>query len=288
MEGQQNILFISDTHFGHSRAAMPEGWVNPQTGNVVGQNSGQAYLDKCWKHMLTQVPMELDGLIVVGDVIEGRQPAAKAGGLTLQEPIDQVKLAEHYLRPLVARVKQYSHHKRNVYFAAGTRYHVGNMSEYEEALGYKLDAQSNELGGYVHDWVQLKSHGVKIDAEHTQSYHQRYRATGLEKAIGFARERYSREGRLWPRGYVLVRAHAHYGLVVYREEGVLAISLPPWKLQDDYAATSTVPNRMIPYNLGAVLVTTYKEESMRHKVVEYTPYLYNHPPRKEAEIVTKL
>jgi len=281
-----NILILSDMHFGHITAAMPPRWRNPQTGAIVGLNVGQAYLHDCWQDMLKRVPQHLDALIVVGDAIEGRQPAAKAGGLSLTEPTNQVELAKHYLEPLVQRTpKNSTTGEHEAYIAAGTRYHVGGMAEYEETLARELNAKRNRLGGHVWDWVRLSKWGVTIDAEHTQSFHQRYRSTTLEKSIGFARERISREGGVFPEGYIVARGHAHTGLIVYRERNVLAISLPPWKMQDDYAATSTVPNRMIPYDLGAVLVHIYKERSDYGKIIEYTPILYKHPPlRAELEL----
>jgi len=69
----------------------------------------------------------------------------------------------------------------------------------------------------------------------------------------------------------LVRAHVH-GYRMLEDDGVIAVSLPAWKLQDEFAKMLKYPNRIRSAFIGHVGVR-FTQDS-----INVVKYLYKHPP----------
>ena len=264
-------LAVADTHVMHMCGLAPtDGWVT-HTGNVLQPNTAQSYLGECWDHFLDRVPKRLDYLFLVGDIIEGQNKFDQARELCEVDPEFQVRAAEEVLRPLADRATR-------VVMVAGSTYHEGRGSTGAEALGRALGAVKKG-SHYAPLWrhvIPKSNDKVEFDLAHRQSFTIRYAASPMDREMGFALERTARARKLLPDCYVIIRAHTHRGYRVLREDGMVYISLPCWKIQDAYAQKSISPNRLVPDNLGAVGLKIYSEPR-DGKLVHTIPYLYEHP-----------
>jgi hypothetical protein len=265
----KRYLALADLHVGSAFALFPAGFTGSD-GALCQLNSGQEYLLKCYQHLLTQIPSDLDGIFMLGDMVEGGNPKAGARYLTEVDPAYQADAAVALLTPLMAKLKP----EALVLGLSGSGYHAGVVGEYEELLYRHFNARRDCFDRAARDWVRLPidEHGeIVIDLHHAQG-----RSSTTIKPIydeiksamlGFAVRR-----QLPPRYYVLVRAHNHEGFEMYESSYALGLSLPPFKLQDHYAATRNDPNRIRPINIGAVELLV--DESKPDKPVGLIPHIY--------------
>ena len=84
-------------------------------------------------------------------------------------------------------------------------------------------------------------------------------------------ERRAREREQVLERVALVRAHVH-GYRMLEDDGVIAVSLPAWKLQDEFAKMLKYPNRIRSAFIGSVGVR-FTPDTM-----DVVKYLYKHPP----------
>jgi hypothetical protein len=275
-------LALADMHVFSAFGLAPPDFEN-SAGNKIQLNRGQSYLLECWIDMLQRrIPKTIDVLFLVGDIVEGQNPAEHARLLSEVDDTFQVRGAHELLIPIVSRVKRNKKGRRNIYMVSGSRYHVGRGYGYEQQLGAFLDSVKRS-NFYAPPWRKLMFGGVYFDVGHHQSFTIRYSSMPLERELEFLMTRMGKKRKALPRDVVIMRAHTHKGYRVWRENGALCISLPCWKLQDFFAASSKTPNRLIPDNLGAVGLKVYREP-FNGEIVHPVKILYEHP-EEEVENV---
>jgi len=169
--------------------------------------------------------------------------------------------------------------KRQVRLARGSRYHVGTGEQGEEFLGQLLGVLPGPDGRFTRPWMRLQVNDALLDVAHRQSVMIRYRSTPLEREIGFFLERAARTRMVLPRHVVLVRSHVHGPFREYQDGGIIAVSTPSWKLQDDFATLSVSPNRLFSEHIGGVGLHISEDE------VKVTGYVYEHPELPVEEIL---
>jgi len=272
------ILMLADLHVGHAFGMMPDGYTN-SAGNGIELNVAQRYLWDCWQDLLEKLPQRIDTLLLVGDMVEGQNVAEEARGLSEVDPFYQINAAAEILAPVVSRVPVVGDN-RNVYIVAGSKYHVGHGREH--LLGKRIQAVPRN-GRYAPMWRHIIIDDVLIELAHHQSFTIRYATMPLEREYGFELERTGRRREALPPEVVIVRAHTHKGYRAVEERGALCVSLPAMKLQDDYAAGSKYPNRLVPDNLGAAALKIYREPVDGYRV-HPARFLYDHPAI-ETEVV---
>jgi hypothetical protein len=263
-------LSISDTHVLHACGLAPRGYVT-NAGNKIELNRAQNYLYDCFTHLLDSVPPYLDSLFLVGDMMEGKNFFDSGVELSEVDEDWQVRGAEELFKPLAERVSRNKDGNRRIYALGGSKYH----GRKEGQLVRMLEGQPKGEH-YAPFWREIQVNDrVMFDVAHSQGYFLRYKSTSLAREIGFKYERQGRvRGRL-PEEVVIVRAHVHqYG--VWMEKGATCVSLPAFKVQDQFAQGGRTPNRTIPDTLGAVGFKVYNEP-VDGKLVHIIPYLYDHP-----------
>lgn len=267
---EKYVLVVSDTHTGSAYGAAPSTFTT-STGNKIDLNDGQRYLERCWQHMITQIPESIDVLILNGDLCEGQNLSEQSRGLSEVDPMFQARSAAELLKPLTDRAKE-------IHLIRGSQYHTGKGAFIEEALGQIIGSERHE-GTYTTAWLTLLINGVEFDVAHKQSYMMRNRSASLEREISFWLERKAIESmrtrKPVPARAVIVRSHTHV-MRLLRTGNILAVGTPAWKLQDEFARLGSSPNRTFPENIGAIGLKVY-EKPHGNKQVHVIPYLYDHP-----------
>jgi hypothetical protein len=172
---------------------------------------------------------------------------------------------------VLERVATDEHGQRYVYVNRGSRYHVGKGARDEEYLSHFLDSRRGSDRRRTRPWLHLNVGDVLVDAAHHQSFTIRYRSMPLEREISFFIERMGRMRQPIPERVFIIRSHVHGTLRTYEESGFLAVSTPSWKLQDDFAAMSRIPNRVFSEHIGAVGFRITQDN------INVVKYLYDHP-----------
>lgn len=259
----KTFLVTGDIHTGGAFALWPE-YFPTSNGNYVRLNRGQAYLQKVFDDILRRVPDGLDGMILMGDIIEGDNYKGRGAGLTEAVPEHQAEAANFLLQPLFDKLKPDALCRT----LAGSRYHVNG--EYERMIGNGRFT--------MHDWLlQPLVFGdtvVLMDAAHHQSYCQVNKSMPLERETRIAYEKMAKDRREVPDHLLIMRAHTHHGWKCWTEDGrSTAMTIPCMKLQDGFAAGGKMPNNTRPDTIGMVLV--HVSDSMPYVQVE--PLVYPHP-----------
>ena len=242
----RNILVVSDLHCGSVFGMLPPGF-ETVAGHEVGQNPGQAYLWKCWSHLVEAVRgLPISAVVVNGDSLDGEQRKSRGDELCLIRKEDQRAAAQSCLAPLKKAT-----FGAVWYFISGTPYHeIGEQVEILAAsLGGqrvkgpgpgKLTKRSMDLdvGGVVLNF----SHGISVSSGF-------YRATAVDRE-GVWSALAGKEGKL-PKADCVIRSHAHYFVRVEHYSKHILIT-PCWQLQTGYMAKNSA-YRMLP-DIGAVLI----------------------------------
>jgi len=257
------VLLLADMHVG-SRWGIFPAHCHGSLDTDIQLNTSQQYLLACWERMVQEVSQHDKILLVlVGDIIDGQNLRQEGRFLCEPDPQFQARAARVLLAPLLERATK-------VYLTRGTPYHTGSAGQDEEFLGEIIGAEKGTDGRCVRGWLLLRIGNVLLDIAHRQSYSLRYRSTTLERELGFALERIG-AGQDMIAKLCIVRAHTHIFRLV--DDGSnLVISLPSWKLQDEYAQTSVAPNRTLPAWLGAVGLHFQGGE-----ISNVIKYLFPHP-----------
>ena len=223
-------------------------------------NTGQSYLLACWQHLSRSWPA-LDLLVLMGDLIDGKQRKADSTGLSTARLGDQVKIAIECLRPLAKRAKK-------ILRVDGTPYH----EDYHGAL----DALDLALGVAKTDQVQdIDLGGNILNVAH-------HPAGGPTLYMGTATDREN----LWsmiaafegsvPNARWIVRAHKHTYLMQESRMRTI-IQTPCWQLATPHCKKQNY-HRFQP-SLGAVLMQT---DARHHSGYAVLPTLYD-PPKLEVQ-----
>ncbi len=260
------VLVVSDLHVGGAFGLMPPDFVS-STDVTVSLNEAQLYLWECWTHIADSVPAEIDLLIVNGDATEGQNRAEECRMLSEVDPTYQARAAAHALRPLTSRAKR-------ILMTRGSTYHVGRGAWMEEMVGDMIGAEPRK-NRRAQTWIRDEIDGVYLDVAHRQTATIRYKSMPMEREMSFYLERIARKKQVRPDKVLIVRSHTHAGYRMYEERGIMSVSTPCMKVQDDFASMTISPNRIIPDNLGVLGFQT--DDCDNDTVVRVVKYLYDHP-----------
>ena len=264
----KDILLIADAHIGSPAAPFPVGF-QLSTGAIYQLNIGQLYLNDCFGHMVNRLP-PLDGVVFVGDIIDGKQIKDGCNNLVELNMLWQVRAAREMFKPVLAKLKPDGF----VYVLEGTDYHEGPYGEYSEAFGEWLNAKRSPDGHFAWSWLRRRVEGMLLDISHHTSYFMRNRSGPLDRELGFAAENATWMGE----PDAIIRAHTHVGYRAIYDGLQLAVSVPSWELQTRYAAHGKMPNRMISRHIGSVLIRVDARWKARNlPPVQSTPLIYPHP-----------
>ena len=275
------LFFLADTHAFHMCGLTPRNF-KASTGATLALNEFQEYLLECRDHMVSILPSVIDGLFLVGDLGEGQNPAEHARSLSEVDPTFQARGVCQVLRPFIAKTRKVDGVK-NIFMVHGSRYHTGRGAAIEEQAGQMMGARPRGPF-YAPGWREIMVDGVLIDIGHRQSFTIRYSSMPMEREVGFKLEQTAEARETLPDEVLMVRAHVHKGLLVWRRGGITSVSLPPMKIQDEFAQSSIAPNRYIPANLGGVAVKIYKKPFNGKRVHVSEEYLYEHPRLEREEM----
>lgn len=156
---------------------------------------------ECWRWFERKVKelQPIDGVIFVGDAIDGKGPRSGGTELLTSDRNEQVDMAAACLAEFKAK---------SIVMCYGTPYHTGHLEDWEDAVAKHktLDGIVLKIGG--HDYAEVE--GVTFDYKHFVSSssipHGRHTAVARENlwnALWAEREEY-------PRADVILRAHVHY------------------------------------------------------------------------------
>lgn len=273
----KRLLCLSDIHPGSTDGLLPPNF-NSEDGRLVGQNIGQKYTWECWQHMIEWAAAKKpDGIVINGDVVEGKQFKGHGGELCLPRVIDQEQASIEILTPLFSACKP-----KKVYFVKGTFYHDDEMGRSVDNIAHHFKTEKYEglgIGRYAREVLDLNVEGVLCDFSHGISV-----SGGLYRAVALDRE------MLWatlaekmnqtPRADVIVRAHAHY-FVHIEHSAKHGVILPAWQLQTSFMRKHS-RYRMIP-DLGAAMIEIDGEAKKRGEdPCRIEKKLYALPPHRIA------
>jgi len=271
----RRIIAIGDLHVGSSVGLLPPNFTDSQ-GLTVPQTPAQQYLWGCWVDFCTRATKRpVDAVVVNGDVIDGRQPAAGGAGLSLRYLPDQVSAAVETLRVLRSRTGS-----APWYFTAGTTYHVGENGTYEEAVAERIGARpyhSIGVGRLVREVLWLDVDGVLLEfAHHIGGASGFYRLTPLDREMQWSALSGKDPSRGVPRADLIVRSHIHTFMAA-EHASKQGLVLPCWQLQTSYARRRSV-HRMHPDIGGVVVDVEPDRKRLGHAPCRVTKYLYDLPP----------
>ncbi len=270
------VVALSDLHAGSAFAPFPKRF-QLSTGAIANLNRAQVYLLKCWEHFCETVPETFDVLLLVGDLIHGKNLKESAAELTEVDPEWQQRAALELLEPLAERATE-------VYSVRGTPYHAGEVARWEEGLSRALGAIPDGYGRHAKPWWELNLGGIFLDVAHRSSVTIRYGASPLEREIQFMLMRAAAEKQA--PADLIIRAHVHTWRCL-NDDGFLAMTLPGWKIPSAYEETSISPNRKRSRLLGGALLTLWPERKRarvtnREDFIEHRLIWYNRPRQKRA------
>jgi hypothetical protein len=269
----KTILVTGDWQAGSQFGLFPRGFTN-SADLLVTLNKAQEYLLSCYEHMISGLP-PLDIVIFNGDIIDGCQPKSGGAFLCEQQPDWQVSAAYELARPLLNRVKD----NGEVYCTEGTDYHDGLVGSDAELFAKTVGARPRADRHYAWDWLRLSVDGVLLDVAHHLSVFQRYRSAALDREIGFANENAD-----WiDPPDAIFRSHTHSGWRLVEDGLQVAVSIPAFEVQTQYARRKA-PNRFVSRYIGAALANIDPAwRKMNQNPVQPIKLLYEHP--KIGEVV---
>lgn len=243
-------VVVSDLHIGSSYALMPEEWQLVGSRHVVRPSAYQLFLLEAWMTTVRNWKNP-DILIVLGDAIDGQQPAERGVTTWTTSVYDQVLASKALLQMFDAK---------HVFVVQGTRYHVTlNGLAVEELLARELNAdfytdEHRQAGIRSDKELWLRIGGVTFHFSHhvsTSAIRQsQLSILARELTMLLLRRMETTEEALDT--YVDVRGHIHayYHVEVANQH---AFTTPCWQLQTSYMAEKS-PLGLVP-DVGALRFT---------------------------------
>ncbi len=244
------VAFIGDTHTGGHCGLMPPDRLPPHL-----PWTGPRYLWQCWEHMIKNIGQG-GLLIVMGDVIEGRNQRGQQAGLHSAVLGDQVEAAIEAYRPLTKRFNR-------IMRVDGTPYH----ELYDKAIKWFDEALGVERSSQVLN-IRLGD-GVLNVAHHPAGGSALYLGTKMDRQTLWASIQ-TEAGKI-PKARWIVRAHLHE-FAIFRRKGRTMIQNPCWKLADFHA--SKLDYERYQPDLGYTELCRDEEDTSGYRVKEY---LYDPP-----------
>lgn len=235
----RHIGFIGDIHCGSKVGLWP-------VEEIGRKNVGAKYLMDCFGHLVESWP-ELDLLVLMGDLIDGKQRKSDGVGLFTADLGEQVAGAIEVLRPLAAKAKL-------IYRIEGTPYH--------EDFHNQLAALDSELNvaqtAQVMD-IDLGT-GILNVAHHPAGGSAMYTGALVDKTSVWSKVA-AQCGKI-PAARWIVRAHCHT-YMLQDTETVTSIQNPCWQLPTAHAKKTNYYK--FQSDIGGVLMIADDEEDSGYR-----------------------
>lgn len=259
MSPPQAIGFVGDIHCG-SHAGL---WPVDELPADTSLRPGCRYLMQCWEHLIETWP-KLDLLVLMGDLIDGKQQKSSGVGLFTTDLAEQSAAAAKVLKRLVDKTKP-----TKIFRVWGTPYHeshdnvlaivdgVLNVNRVEQVIDLKLGKHILNIAHHPASGAAIYQ-GTVVDRE------------GLWSMIA------AREGKL-PDCRWIVRAHKHNWFHIETRHKDVMI-LPCWQLPTAHAIKQNYW-RFQP-DIGSVLMLA---DTLNDSGYRFVPTLYDAPTKSIAE-----
>lgn len=238
MPRPKHIGFIGDIHCGSKYGLWP-------TEELGRKHTSARYLMECYEHLVKHWP-DLDLLILMGDLIDGKQRKSDGVGLFTSDLGEQVAGAIEVLRPLAAK-------SRCIYRVEGTPYHEefdNALSTLDVTLGVQKSAQVLD--------IDLQT-GILNVAHHPSSSASLSAATidrmGLWSKVATV-------GSKIPHARWIVRAHCH-GYMKVDSEDLTIIQNPCFQLPTPHA--KKINYYKFQSDIGGMLMIADDEEDSGYR-----------------------
>lgn len=241
------IAMVADLHVGSRYAVCPDDYISPKDGQNLsaGMNKGQKQLLEYWKDYCKKMDeLHADTVFIVGDAIQGINPAGKGLGVMTTDLDEQIEMAIKLLKPLCKN--------RDVMVWSGTPYH-----ESVDFRAHKYIAEAFK-GKFFSDVANLRFSGSSkiINVAHTSSEALIYPETSHSRDIRFMLEA-NALGKNY-KANVIVRAHKHMFVEIHKYD-IHYISLPCWQTFVPYEKSVRWYFKFQPDIGGAVLFIDDKD-----------------------------
>jgi hypothetical protein len=251
----ETIAFVGDLHCGSYEGLWPEEEINGKSARYIATR----YVNQCFDHFVKTIP-DLDLLIFMGDIIDGRQRKSDSTGIYTSDLSEQTDGAIEVVRPLVKKAKK-------VIRIWGTPYHEGfhgALKAFDKEFDVGLVDQVLNL--------ELTPGNILNVAHHPTGGAGIYKGTALDKEAvwsSVAEQEKKVPGARW-----IVRGHRHFWGMQETSNKVVIIN-PCFQLPNGWAKKANLW-RFQP-DLGAVLMRSEKTHPFGYR---FTPYLYDVPMPK--------
>ncbi len=223
-------VVVSDLHAGSTVGMWPEG-MQDEEGGALPPNAIGRWLDEHWWQMLDELLATNERIIAVmdGDAIQGSHPERDAQLYTASWDA-QRQAALHYLLPLREISDQ-------MYMVHGTGWHEGAGGEHVKGLARDLDCTKSKSGALLR-WqlyLQLGRHTAHITHHVTSARVPFYEASApLRDMYSLVGELYRAYGLNMPGVDLMIRAHRHRSVVVYKPPRLHIAVTPCWQLTGEF------------------------------------------------------
>lgn len=251
----KTICFLGDTHYGGKTALWPESNLPAD----VKKYAGTRYLNKCLDHFIESTPDTIDLLVLMGDLIDGKQRKSDGVGVFTADLGEQVDGAIEGLRPLLLKSKRicrvwgtpYHEEFHNALAAFDREFDIKTV---DQVLDIDIDGQILNVAHHPSSGAVLYQ-GTAVDKEALWSSIAAY-----EKSVPDAR---------W-----IIRAHKHNYIMQETRFRTVAIT-PCWQLPTAHAKKQNY-FRFQP-SIGGLLML---KDEMHTNGYAFRPVLYDLPPHK--------
>lgn len=248
----RTVAFVGDTHCGSHVGLWPVSELPADTSRHIGCR----YLMQCWEHFVKTCP-PLDLLVLMGDMIDGKQHKSSGTGLFTTDLGEQAEGCVNILKPLVAKSKQ-------VIRVWGTAYH----ESFDNVLGI-IDKAFNVAKVAQVINLKLGDHVLNI-AHHPASGAAIYQGTVADRETLWSK--LAAYDKKLPDCRWMVRAHKH-NYYLWDVAGRTMVGMPCWQLATAHAIKVNLW-RFQP-TLGAMLMVADEQEDGGYR---FKPRLYDSPP----------
>ena len=248
MSAPRVIGFIGDTHCGSHCGLWP-------VKDLHGTHPQIKYLMSCYTNMVKAWP-KLDLLVLMGDLIDGRQPKGAGVGLLTTDLGEQAAMAAKVLEPAAAKASK-------IIRVWGTPYHEtfdSILKIVDVSLGVCHVAQVIDVG--------LGKHNLNV-AHHPASGTALYQGTVVDRESLWSQIA-AHEGHT-PDARWIVRAHKHsYFYQETRRRTI--VMMPCWQLPTAHA--KKVNYWRFQASIGGLLM---QQDNLHDSGYRFTPTLFDGP-----------
>jgi len=240
------VAFVADTHVGSRYAIFPPNIISKQ-GNDLGamRNEGQIKLYEYWKEWEKICDAwGVDTIILLGDIIQGNNPAGRGVG-TVTADLDEQKDAAVSLLSKICE-------NRIVHSLSGTLYHesIDTRIHYDITKELGSVAKESHFHGLMAN-IKLKGTNRILNLAHGVSGAAIYRTTLMDREALFEAAAYGL-GDLDFLPDIVVRAHWHRFIHIHLPNQHI-LQVPGWCAWFPYKGTIRLYGKMQPHIGGVIL-----------------------------------